>query len=169
MTSRPSITIRLLFADACWLAVTGTVALAAGVAGDQLLRATPLGLQYRTVAELAVQASEIRFVGIEELEELLGRPEVVTIDARPREIFELGHIPGARSLPRERFPADFAEMEAILRVPGQIIVVYCADVTCPDGAILARSLQERGFSKLVVFEGGYDEWEASGRPVETAL
>ena len=169
MTNRSTLSLRLLFADGLWVAAAAVVAFAAGALGDELLRNPPLGLHYRSAGQVAVEASEVRFIGIEEVGDLLGRPDVVVVDARPREIFDLGHLPGARSLSREQFAEAFATLEAMLRFPGQTIVVYCADVTCPDAAIVARSLRERGFANVLLFEGGYDEWEASGRPVEAAL
>lgn len=173
MAEGAPITTRLILADASWLVAALALSLAAGWAGDQL-RSAPLGLQYRPAAEVVIRSGNaesgaIQFIGIDELDDFLGRSDVVTVDARPREIFELGHIPGARSLSRENFDSDLSELEAVLRVPGQTIVVYCADVTCEDGAVVAKKLQERGFARLAVYAGGYDEWEALGRPVETSL
>jgi len=152
------------------------LALGAGAAGDQLFRDAPLGMHYRTAAERVLAApvaglqppAAINVVATEDVDALLSRPDVIILDGRPRIFFEIGHLPGARSLSREQFEADFASLESILRVPGRTLLIYCSDADCEDGALVAKALQERGFGSLLIYADGYAAWEDSGRRVEVA-
>jgi rhodanese-related sulfurtransferase len=165
---------RFLIADSAWFGIAAVIALAAGVAGDQLLGQPPLGLRYQTAVQRVlttpapdVPQEPINLVSLEEVTALLSRPEVVALDARPRVFYEIGHLPGARSLSREQFDADFLLIEPALRVPGKTLLVYCSDANCEDSALVARALQKRGLGPLLIFPGGFAEWEAAGQPVET--
>lgn len=167
---------RLLLEDGTWFGATALVALAVGVTGDQLFRNPPLGWRYTTVAERAVKATmpsttalaPINIVALDEVEALLARSDVITLDARPRLFYELGHLPGARSLPRDEFSTAFPAIDPALRVPGQTVLIYCSDVSCEDGALVARALQERGVGPLLLFAGGVAEWETAGKPLEVS-
>lgn len=160
---------RFLLADSVWFCAAAVVALAVGMAGDQLLRQPPLGWRYQTAAQRVLAShTPINLVSVEEVEALLARTDVIALDARPRVFYDLGHLPGARSLSREHFDKDFALLESALGVPGQTLLIYCADASCEDGALVARALQERGLGPLLVFPGGLAEWEATGKPVEAA-
>lgn len=166
--------LRLFLGDGTWFGAAALVALAAGVIGDQLFRHPPLGWRYTTAAQRALQSTmpsaaalaPINIVALEEVEALLARGDVITLDARPRVFYELGHLPGARSLSREDFSTDFPALEPVLRVPGRTLLIYCSDVSCEDGARVARALQERGVGPLLLFAGGVAEWETAGKPLE---
>jgi len=87
------------------------------------------------------------------------------VDARPRESYEEGHIPGAVLLAVGGFDAQidsFADKHS----PEQPIVTYCSGRTCEDSHNLARLLLEAGFVNVRVFSDGLPGWEAKGYPVE---
>jgi rhodanese-related sulfurtransferase len=86
------------------------------------------------------------------------------IDARTPELFEVGHIEGAISLPLvdiEDVLSDF-----IRRIDkDRIVVTYCSGFGCPDSFDLGMRLIEAGYSDVRVFEGGYPEWRDAGLAV----
>ena len=45
------------------------------------------------------------------------------------------------------------------------IVVYCAGPTCPNSTQAAEKLRTLGFTNARAYEGGLQEWKASGRQV----
>lgn len=159
---------RVFLADLSWLLIVSMVALAAGIAIDQAFRRPSLGLSYQSVAQRAAAAlpESIEQLGMEEVDDFITRSSGIIVDARPRVFYEMGHLPDARSLSREEFERDFAAMEADLRSSGKPILVYCTDVDCEDGAIVARALQAKGVRPIALFPGGFAEWESSGRQVE---
>ena len=46
------------------------------------------------------------------------------------------------------------------------IMVYCSEMGCDDSELLAKELYRLGFTKLLVFKGGFAEWSGAGLPVE---
>jgi rhodanese-related sulfurtransferase len=92
------------------------------------------------------------------------RGAVLFIDARPRMIYDLQHIPGALSLPEDEFDAYFKELEPRLR--GRYdIAVYCSGFGCEASHIVARKLKERGIAAVVLLDG-IPAWEDAGYPLK---
>ncbi len=90
---------------------------------------------------------------------------VLFVDARTRDDYDDGHIPGAVSLPIGQFDAlidAFLDQHDIEKP----IVAYCSGRTCEDSHILAQLLMDFGYSDVKVFIDGYPGWEAEGYPVE---
>jgi len=86
------------------------------------------------------------------------------VDARAQSKYAAGHIPGAVSLPLDDFETAFSQVSE--RLSGSRIIVYCSSYDCKDSLILAGKLRERGWSELLVFRAGWEEWEAAGLPTE---
>src|SRR4051794_14590807 len=164
---------RQLSGDLAWLCGATLFALLVGTAGDQLFRHPRLGWHHHTAAERilaagaeSMAAGEIDIVTLDALEPLMGRPEIVLLDARPRLLFELGHLPGARNLPREELESELPRQAKDLAAPARKIIVYCSDADCEDGVIVAQKLRSVGYRSVSVFPGGFAEWEESGQLVE---
>ena len=87
------------------------------------------------------------------------------VDARAREAYEDGHIPGAVSLPVGQFDEDIDAFMSEYS-PEQRIVTYCSGRTCEDSHKLARLLLEFEFVNVRVFIDGFPGWEAEGYPIE---
>jgi rhodanese-related sulfurtransferase len=106
----------------------------------------------------------IRIANLEAMIEASGRGANI-IDARTRSEYETGHIPGAILL-------DYYDMGRYLdRVlpmldPEKETIVYCYGPDCDDAELLARELYALGFTNLLVYRGGFEEWEGSGRMIE---
>ena len=86
------------------------------------------------------------------------------MDAREPAFFEEGHIPRAINLPRDSILR--AKFLGELSDKARPVIVYCSDEDCDDGKIVAKGLLALGHSKVSVFAGGWDEWAASGSPME---
>jgi rhodanese-related sulfurtransferase len=121
----------------------------------------------RHVAEVSVLADDylgdrdaIEQLSVEELQERLGRGDVVVLDVRPEPEYRAGHIAGARSAPLESLDS--------LRLPKRReIVAYCRGPYCVYADDAVRLLRERGF-KARRLDVGYPEWQRAGLPVELA-
>jgi rhodanese-related sulfurtransferase len=87
------------------------------------------------------------------------------LDARDPAEYEKGHIPGAIRLTN---PEAQNEPERVKSLPvaGRPTIVYCEGGACEASLELARFLLDSGFKKVLVYMGGYPEWEAAGHPVE---
>lgn len=90
--------------------------------------------------------------------------EAVFVDARNRDEFVVGHIPGSFSLP-------YDEMEMYLDVLNYLpedglVVTYCDGSDCHKSLDLADELTAMGFTRVRVFFAGWEAWQEAGEPVE---
>ena len=86
------------------------------------------------------------------------------VDAREPAFFEEGHIPRAINLPRESILQAKKVME--LSDKSRPVIVYCSGEDCEDSKLVAKALLAMGHTKVAVYAGGWEEWLASGSPVE---
>jgi len=107
--------------------------------------------------------SEIRQIRV--AKEIFDKGKVLFVDARSKQSYEEGHIPGAVSLPVGQFDE---QIESFLNQysPDQPIVTYCSGRTCEDSHNLARMLAAVGYSDIRIFIDGFPGWQEEGYPVE---
>ncbi|MBK8976694.1 MAG: rhodanese-like domain-containing protein [Planctomycetes bacterium] len=92
--------------------------------------------------------------------------DLLFVDARDREHFAAGHLPGALHL--DYF--DLADAIAPVRpfLDGiRWLVVYCESAQCDDGLQLCRALvRDHGIARdrLLLYVGGMQEWRTEGYP-----
>lgn len=103
-----------------------------------------------------------------EFQAVLARPETVLVDAREDIFYEIGHIPGAISLPLNQ--TDEAALSAWRNTlpPDSAVIIYCSDSLCPMADSLAQKMFPLGLSPSV-FKPGFDQWELNGLPVESDM
>ena len=85
----------------------------------------------------------------------------VLVNALAREGFDEARIPGSISIPA----SDAVRVAPDLLAKDQPIVVYCSSRSCTASPTLAQKLVDLGFSEVIDFEGGIDEWEREGFPM----
>ena len=91
----------------------------------------------------------------------------IILDARSPLFFQAGHVPGARALSRAAFETDYAQQKDFLEAHRQDpLVVYCSGDACVDSRMVAEALQKLGYPRVLVFEGGWEEWQQAGLPEE---
>jgi len=116
-------------------------------------------------AKNGVVAGKIEIEDVLQAKEIYDSGNALFVDARTRENFDKGHIPGAASLPVGQFDElidvflDRHDME-------QPLVTYCSGRTCEDSHNLAQLLIDVGYSDVKVFIDGFPGWKAKGYPVE---
>jgi rhodanese-related sulfurtransferase len=88
----------------------------------------------------------------------------LVVDARNPELYALGHIEGAVSLPLVEIDAALPDFLARV-AKDQPLIIYCNGFGCPDSFDLGVFLIDAGYQDVRVFEGGYPEWNAAGLPV----
>ena len=98
------------------------------------------------------------------LKKLYAANAALIIDAREAEEYTDGHIKGATSLPYNDAMADPDKVKK-LDPAGRPIVVYCSGGDCELSMNLAKLMVENGKRKVLVYEGGFPEWEGAGMPV----
>ena len=89
---------------------------------------------------------------------------IVVIDARSRDAYIAGHIPGAVSFPhREMNTETTARLDR-----SKVYVVYCDGIGCNASTKGAYKLARLGFRAKELL-GGLDWWRRDGHPVITSL
>ena len=103
----------------------------------------------------------------DELKAKLDRGEPVTIvEALPEPYYRKAHLPGALNLPHDEVDAL---APTLLPDKGAAIVVYCANLPCPNSEIAAQRLIELGYANVREYAEGKQDWIDAGFPVETGL
>jgi len=100
----------------------------------------------------------------------LGDPDLFLLDARDRETYLGGHLPGATSLPPDSLAAaaDRAALLGRLGLQAQSrIVCYGDRPTLVRTAWLFWLLEAAGGENVRVLDGGFEAWDQSGGPVAT--
>ncbi|MEW6264595.1 MAG: rhodanese-like domain-containing protein [Thermodesulfobacteriota bacterium] len=103
-------------------------------------------------------------VDLERMKSLYLRPDILVLDARPKDFYRLEHIPGAESLPLDQAGTLLSNLSQRL-MSSRRVIVYCEGVTCPAGRELGRRLKAAGVADVAVYLGGLEEWTVHGLPV----
>lgn len=87
----------------------------------------------------------------------------VLLDVLPPDSYKRQHIPGAYNAPIGR--DDFEQRtEKLIESRDAKVIVYCADSECSLSPEAGKQLERRGFSTVLDFEGGLEEWKEAGLP-----
>lgn len=89
--------------------------------------------------------------------------DLLLIDVRSQQEFELARIPGAISIPRGTAEFQIAEQ---VRDADQEIILYCR--TGNRAALVKKALDVQGYRNVSV-HGGFESWSDAGLPVENDL
>ena len=86
----------------------------------------------------------------------------VLIDARLPEFYKAGHIPGAVNIPFEDLNPY---LDKLFTIPKDtMVILYCDGDDCELSYDLALYMIQRGFRRVYDFQGGWEQWIASGLP-----
>ena len=103
----------------------------------------------------------------DELKAKLDRGDrVVLVEALPEPYYRKAHLPGALNLPHDRVDAL---APALLPDKAAEIVVYCANLPCPNSEIAADRLTELGYANVREYAEGKQDWIDAGFPTESGL
>jgi rhodanese-related sulfurtransferase len=105
----------------------------------------------------------MKTISRDELKKMMDdKEDFVLIDARTHEGFNEGHLPGA-----VKIPADHLGERAVRKYGrNRTIVTYCSGLSCESSTIAARKLEKFGFTTVLDFTGGLEDWRKAGYPLE---
>jgi rhodanese-related sulfurtransferase/DNA-binding transcriptional ArsR family regulator len=119
-------------------------------------------LELQMALERMVAAPDkLALVGRSDLLEQARRGEVIVIDVRPQEEYEVAHLPFARSMPLAEIERRLAELPV-----DQDIVAYCRGPFCMLSDEALKLLSGKGYRVRKILDG-VAEWQAAGMPVES--
>lgn len=106
-----------------------------------------------------------RLISLNQAYELY-KDKILFIDARDTVEFEEGHIAGAINLPYFYVEDFIYRLNTVDKTDP--IVTYCEGADCDMAIRLGDELFAKGYKKVFVFFGGWEEWEKTGYPVVTS-
>jgi rhodanese-related sulfurtransferase len=123
----------------------------------------------QTVDEMVREAkSRIEEVSVEQLQAEIEAGDVTLIDIRdPREQWERGAIPGAKSMPRGMLEFWFDPESKYFRgglTPEHRYVFYCA--AGGRSALAADVIQQFGYTNVAHLTVGFNGWKQAGGAIE---
>ncbi len=92
--------------------------------------------------------------------------EVTVLEALPPAHFQRVHLPGALNLPH-----DQVDSLAPSLVPDRssTVVVYCSNLACQNSTIAALRLEALGYTDVLKYAEGKEDWIAAGLLVESGV
>ncbi len=131
------------------------------------------GTLFSQIKELEQQKASrllqgIRTYNLQQAYELHQQGKILFIDARPPSEFRELHIEGAINLTADELNGlNDSELSKRFN-PQRPILIYCANEDCHASLKVAELLQNRGFSQVAVFLGGFRAWDQAGYPVDVS-
>jgi len=92
---------------------------------------------------------------------------LLLVDARSPKDFDEGHLPDARNLPLTAIPDKRGPLDKNLERYGSI-VVYGNDRGSGSARALAKRMMGVGYTNVMVFLGGVEEWRRANLPLVSA-
>lgn len=114
------------------------------------------------VARLVAQPDKLTSINREDLVARAKSGDVIVIDVRPAEEFEMAHLPYAKSMPMAQLKQRLAELPK-----DKEIVAYCRGPFCIFADEALQLLRDQGYRAFKTIDG-VNEWVAAGLPVQTS-
>jgi rhodanese-related sulfurtransferase len=103
-----------------------------------------------------------QIIGLVDAIQFYYRTNVIFLDARETNYFSNGHITGARNVIPSQIRSDASLLSILKRF--NYCVVYCNNSSCGVATESALLLNQLGVTNLLVYSGGWEEWEACHLP-----
>ncbi len=100
-----------------------------------------------------------------DLQRKIAAGAVTVVEALPAKYFNDKHLPGALNLPHDQV-ASLAPR--LLPDRNAEIVVYCANAACRNSAIAGQALRDLGYSRVLEYTEGKQDWVDAGLAVESS-
>ena len=101
----------------------------------------------------------------QELRRRISEGGITVLEALPVSYWEAEHLPGAIA-----FPLDDIDGQAARLLPDKsaTIGVYCSNAVCNNSHVVAVRLTELGYTQVLRYTEGKQDWIEAGLPVECA-
>src|SRR5262245_11361853 len=109
-------------------------------------------------------AGQVPRITVDELKKLMADQQVVVVDVRSADAYNIGHIKGAINLPVDKIRAgDYKDLPRDKRV-----ITYCSCGAEQSSADASALLEKAGFKNGATLLGGTNAWQQSGGEMENA-
>jgi len=101
----------------------------------------------------------------QDLHAAMVRNEIIVVDTLAPTYWSQEHLPGAINLPIEDVEKSVA---AILPDKSAWIATYCSSRLCSTSHAVAGKLARLGYSNIVTYRGGLQDWVEAGLPTQSS-
>jgi rhodanese-related sulfurtransferase len=130
---------------------------------------SPKGIPLKGGTEARLAQQGTRMLTLDEVRFYMDKPGTLVVDARSAEEYQLGHIPGALSLPLDNFDAIYPKLSPTLK-KAKMVILYCGGGSCGTSEELAQKLSQMGFEEdLAIFSDGLPGWMRAKLPVQSGM
>ncbi len=165
---------RLLWQDLAWAGFILLLATLCGL-GQQwhLVRLSwkgnlPAYLETQREKRLQAGMPGIKSLNLAQAYEIFQKGQGLFVDARSADEYAELHIIGAINLPREGVEKGW-DGAALSGTPkDRLIVVYCGMISCDAAMKVAEKLESLGYTRVMIFLGGFRAWDEAGYPADTS-
>ncbi len=88
----------------------------------------------------------------------------IFIDSRSKKEYDEGHIKGSINIPfyeSEKYDDVLSKIDK-----NELLVTYCSGKDCDTSILHGEELFEKGYKRVYIFHGGWDDWLEAGYPIE---
>lgn len=152
----------ILSASTAFVAAFSTLAFAGDSTTPQ--QADPIMSSAPTTAEQHDVVAKLKEVSAEELKQLMDTDDsLVIIDSRKPSEYAAGHIRTAIELRADE--ATNERLAALIPSKDATVVFYCGNRQCPASGKTAYKAAQAGYTNILKYAEGIDDWRAKGLPV----
>lgn len=114
------------------------------------------------IKRVLVKLPADQVIDTDTLSDMLDEGEAVFIgDARPLNVYQVGHLPGAKATPANKLKENLDWLPAD---KDMLVVFYCGGVTCPLSPAALKIAKENGYSNVKAYVEGFPAWKADIYP-----
>lgn len=158
-----------IIVESAWVLLLG-LALGLGLGLSRGFAKVPRASTDSMCATPVPKQPDVHWITQREASQLVNDPNVLFVDARPKEKYERAHITGALSVPYVTSNISFSEPLMAVFKKAHRIITYCdTNDNCAVSRTLAQALAEKGLSDVSVLEGGIPTWLNEGYAAESGV
>ena len=110
-----------------------------------------------------MDAQKIKIISKEQLFELMENKEKFKlVEVLDESSYKEGHLPFSINVPVNKIAEQASEL---LPDKNEKIVVYCSNFICTASTGATRKLQSMGYTDVLDYKGGKEDWEKAGLPL----
>ena len=129
-----------------------------------LLFSSTLSAERKPYAPESIQ--DVTIVSAEEaIDMILANPELVVIDSRKKTEYLKGHIEGSINILNTKLKPE--DLERVCPDKTKEILFYCNGTRCLRSTDSIKKAKGWGYTNLIWFRGGWQEWTEKRLPVVT--
>lgn len=116
----------------------------------------------------AIEFDSGQVISLEKAYKIYLEGRALFVDTRTEEEYTQGHIKNAVNIPAHS-SMDEIVMFVESNSKDRLVITYCDGLECSDSKRMAAIFMQIGFENVLIFFGGWNEWQKNNYPIEKGL